>query len=179
MSDNIRNLQHGSADTLGQKAADAVFPEAGNGKPHHLAAAADGCSTGCRAGQAENDAKSSRTDRQCQYHTHDDGNDDSHDQRLLNGAPVNDITKLCHDGRNRRPYNDTCSTAGDDRYCRCDQKVQLRFACRQGTDGNAGKSCDKSGERITGTAVDKGTIGENGTGDNSSCIGTDHTCSGS
>ena len=77
MSDNIRNLQHGSADTLGQKAADAVFPEAGNGKPHHLAAAADGCSTGCRAGQAENDAKSSRTDRQCQYHTHDDGNDDS------------------------------------------------------------------------------------------------------
>ena len=45
----------------------------------------------------EDDAKGSRTDGKGEYHTHDDRHDNAHDQRLLNRAPIDDITKACHD----------------------------------------------------------------------------------
>ena len=148
MTHDVRHLKHRGSKTLCDKAAEFVFPITCNRESDHVAAAADRCGTGGKTGKIQNDAECSGADRQCQNHTHDDRNNDAHDERPLFRCPVDDASKACHHLGDRRSDEQSDNGTGSDGDDRCHDDINLGLAGNQMAAGDACESCDESAERF-------------------------------
>ena len=89
--DDVRHLQHGSADALRKEAAPAVIAEADDRKADHLRTAACNGRAARKARQTERRADGRAGNRQRQCNADDDGNENTHEERLLGGCPHDQV----------------------------------------------------------------------------------------
>lgn len=125
--DDIAHLEHGSAQALADDAAPTVFPEGHDGEAHHLCAAACHSSAAGQTGQTQCRADGCGGDGQGQSDAHDDGDQDTHQERLQLGGPHDDLTHGdggCTDGRRNGVAEAHACQDGDGR---CDQDVNFRL----------------------------------------------------
>ena len=141
ISQNVRHLEHRGSDALGDQTAPAVFPEAHNGKAHHLGATAGHCRAARQASQTQSRADGGRGDGQRQRDTHQYGYQNAHEEGLQLGCPLDHIAYPACGLANVGCNQDSKQDAHQGRNCRGYQNVHLgplgdQLAALAGDDGN-------------------------------------------
>ena len=152
---NIGDLQHRGTDALGNETAELVFAVGRHGKADHLSGTADDGGAGGEAGEAEGDADGGRRDGEREGEAHQDGNDNSHKQRLLLGAPVDRCTDGVHQGGDGRADEQADRGAGENGHERGDENVKLGLAGDERADLLRGKGGEKRAERFAGQSGER------------------------
>ncbi len=178
MAHDIGYLKHGGSDSLGDKAAESVFTVAGNGKSDHVAAAADGRGAGGKTGKIQDDPQCGRADRKGQNYSHYDGDDDTHQKRLLFRSPVDNASKTGHETGDWRTRQKSSSAAKGDGDHRGQDDIQFCFTGDQMPEGNADESCDESSQRFTRTGKDHISVYKEGSSEELAGIAADDSGDG-
>ena len=124
---DVAHLQHGSAESLRDDAAESVFTEADDRKADHLRTAACRCRTARKTRDADHGTDGGGADRQRQRDADGGGHQNAHDDRLHDGGGVDEPADPIHTPRDERagqPRSKHARHYGDDRG---DQDVNLRF----------------------------------------------------
>ena len=123
VADNVAHLQHGGADTLGDKPAPFILLKGHEGKADHLCAATCDSGASGKPCKGQSSADGCGRNGQSESDSDDDRDKDAHDEGLLIGRPHDEGTDAgssCADGRSDQGGK---SYTGEDRHKGCDQDV--------------------------------------------------------